>query len=547
MPAKKQKNNGRSTTKVGKNIARRMRPQDWKLGLAIATQLGSAKLKVQKTRTARPQAMTVMSTAPVNPGLSTTVAPSFSVSRSPRFKDAIVITGQERISAVNVVASSAPGTQLVTLDINPKNIGSRLPQFAQLYRKYIFKSINFQYVPNATAFTAGANTELMMAMDYDPSSTDVIPSDVLNVDDIFAWEGSVAGSAIGAIRATLKRLDPDTEFYVDDDGGENRLVTQARYFLVNSSTPAATAELGVLFCTYVVELFIPHVVDTVSTADSNIFEFMNTNVRESFTTDITNTDWEWAGLGTSPTVVHSSPNFIIDATSPLQTGFTVAPGGVWRVFIRTTLNTSYSASAGTNDFCGVGAYIDDFSDASAPDNNNGPSYTFNTTTPDITILNTIADHGVSSPNTIIHQSYTATAGAINDGFWQVSGWCVEIIVDTSAASTPQGFTFSLRVDEIMRGFLNLDATSTRDSLSCRMWGANFNVLGATRRSFVKSRDGLTLSGRAVLATVPKNRSQRCLPRTPDDIELVPGETTADPRANRLVGQRRPLRGRSVQL
>jgi hypothetical protein len=255
MPRKnKAKKNSKSKVvrvSVGKK-KRKGRAQSLVLEGNLKTPFGSLNGKYRSGKVASISSNTV----PV--ATASTLTPNFSI-RNGRFKDSIIVIGQERLGSIEVSNSAAPGNQIISIDVNPMNIGARLPQFAVLYRKYMFSSIVFKYVPTATAFTTGANQELMMAVDYDPTSSDIDPGDLLPPDELYAWEGTVAGSAIYPFNMALKRMDPSSEFYVTDDGGDNRLVTQARLYVVNSTTSTADATLGNLYCTYAVELFIPHI------------------------------------------------------------------------------------------------------------------------------------------------------------------------------------------------------------------------------------------------------------------------------------------------
>ena len=93
--------------------------------------------------------------APAAKGFET--ATTFSRGPSKRFKDGIVVEGQDHLEYVSVPNNDGVGVVCNEIYINPSELGgTRLQQYASLYEKYLFDFLEFEYLPATGSTQPGA-------------------------------------------------------------------------------------------------------------------------------------------------------------------------------------------------------------------------------------------------------------------------------------------------------------------------------------------------------------------------------------------------------
>ena len=73
--------------------------------------------------------------------------PRFSVGRSAKGNDAIMVVGHERLGVLSLASPATEGEVLFNQLISPELIGARLKGFSKLYDRYYFQRMTFKYVP----------------------------------------------------------------------------------------------------------------------------------------------------------------------------------------------------------------------------------------------------------------------------------------------------------------------------------------------------------------------------------------------------------------
>jgi len=181
--------------------------------------------------------------------------PRFSVGRSTKGNDAIMVVGHERLGVLSLASSATEGEVLFNQLISPELIGARLKGFSKLYDRYYFQRMTFKYVPLISPANANANGGIVMAIDYDPADPAPAPNrSGLNsaFSSEFAEENAVFSSGI----MPAKRINPRKDYYIDDNGLDNRWSKQARFYVFASGNLTA-GTYGDLIFEYAVHLFSP--------------------------------------------------------------------------------------------------------------------------------------------------------------------------------------------------------------------------------------------------------------------------------------------------
>ena len=181
--------------------------------------------------------------------------PRFSVGRSTKGNDAIMVVGHERLGVLSLASPATEGEVLFNQLISPELIGARLKGFSKLYDRYYFQRMTFKYVPLISPANANANGGIVMAIDYDPADPTPAPNrSGLNsaFSSEFAEENAVFSSGI----MPAKRINPRKDYYIDDNGLDNRWSKQARFYVFASGNLTA-GTYGDLIFEYAVHLFSP--------------------------------------------------------------------------------------------------------------------------------------------------------------------------------------------------------------------------------------------------------------------------------------------------
>lgn len=202
--------------------------------------------------------------APAAVGYQT--ASKFSVERSGRYKDGIVIRGSDHLEYVVVPAGEVAGSVCNEIYINPSDLGgTRLSKYAGLYEKYIFEELSFEYVPSVGSTTPGA---LVLAYDRDISDP-TPPVSEQGVRQYTAYEGSVDGNVWTLMECRNRLQAPDSGYYTNPvAGGDDRLSYQGQFYVATVVPTAleAGSTLGRIRLHYKCHFFVPQLENTFLTA-----------------------------------------------------------------------------------------------------------------------------------------------------------------------------------------------------------------------------------------------------------------------------------------
>jgi len=193
--------------------------------------------------------------APIAKGFET--ATTFRKGASKRFKDGIVVEGDDHLEYVAVPTGDGVGVVINEIYINPAELGgTRLQQYANLYEKYLFDHLEFEYLPAVGTTQAGA---LILAYDRDISDP-TPPSNEQGVRMYTAMEGARDGNVWSKHTVRARLQAPDAGYYTNPvAGGDDRLAYQGQFY-VASTVPtglAAGSVLGRLRIHYRCHFFVP--------------------------------------------------------------------------------------------------------------------------------------------------------------------------------------------------------------------------------------------------------------------------------------------------
>jgi hypothetical protein len=149
--------------------------------------------------------------APAAIGRTTTS--SFSVSRSPRFKDGIVVEATDHIDFVAQPSPAAvTGQTLLEWYVSPASLGgSRLEKYGALYEKFLFDIMDFELVPAVGSATSGD-----LGMSYDPDVMDPTPPpSVDGVRQFTGYQFNCDANVWVRQRLSVKPTAPDTGYFTN--------------------------------------------------------------------------------------------------------------------------------------------------------------------------------------------------------------------------------------------------------------------------------------------------------------------------------------------
>lgn len=181
----------------------------------------------------------------------------FSV-RAGSMPDSIRITGHEYIGSLSVTSTTGVATVIRKDYISPGGdmfAGTRLEMFSQLYEKYLFKRIKFNYASNSSALN---NQGLIFAYDKDPLDQDP-PSSELGMRYLMAKQNSMMINSWDNASYEIKLTDQQKFYFTNPVGGsDDRLNYQGVNFIASTSTNSSgPLTLGQLSVDYEIELFDP--------------------------------------------------------------------------------------------------------------------------------------------------------------------------------------------------------------------------------------------------------------------------------------------------
>lgn len=191
----------------------------------------------------------------------------FSVARSNRYKDGIVVEGWDHLEYVSTSSSPGVGVVLNEIYINPSEFGgTRLEKYAALYEKYLFEKLDFEYVPGVGSNVAGS-----IGLAYDRDISDPTPqANEQGVRQYTSFEGAVDGNVWTPLCCKNKLSQPDSGYYTNPvAGGDDRLSYQGQFYVYVVEPPPASQALGRIRLHFKCHLFTPQLENSI--ANSNTY------------------------------------------------------------------------------------------------------------------------------------------------------------------------------------------------------------------------------------------------------------------------------------
>lgn len=170
-----------------------------------------------------------------------------------------------KVPPSSIVGGEAPGRTYCEVYVNPSEFaGTRLSRFSELFEKFLFTRMKLIFQPCKASLQDGS-----VGLAYDRDIDDPTPPPSLQgLRQYCAWYGTKLGRVWDRIEMDAKLLSPETGFYCDDHGKEDRTSYQGQFYCfceVPTLLPADT-QIGDLFLEYDVDLFIPSLDVEVPTA-----------------------------------------------------------------------------------------------------------------------------------------------------------------------------------------------------------------------------------------------------------------------------------------
>ncbi len=203
-----------------------------------------------------------------------------------RYGPGILLKGSELLTDIstNTTAATA-GSVIRMLALNPRLIPStRLSQFANLYTRFIFKKIHFEYQPVCPTTTAGG---LMSFADYDPTENpSTHGAGALKV--AYAHKGAQLSAVYERQHVTVTDADYDDMLYTEPSG-DLRWSLQGQYWVLAASAIDALLAMGNLVMHYECVFAVPNIHD-LSTA-SDLFNASYSSAATNATGDVVKLDY----------------------------------------------------------------------------------------------------------------------------------------------------------------------------------------------------------------------------------------------------------------
>lgn len=265
---------------------------------------------------------------------------SFVIRAHPRFKDAVVIEGQEYLSPLTVPAApnnNQPGAILGggEIYISPFEFaGTRIEQFAKLYEKFRFTKFEFEYVPALPTVQQGS-----VVMAYDRDIQDATPPPNRDgIRQLCAFEGAQYGPVWKPFKVDCNLQAPETGFYTSP-GVDDRLCYQGQVYVATMEPTglSAGAVVGDLLMRYVCELFVPQLESTLPNS--------TVNASSSVAPLVTDVLRQYAVANSAVPTQGSEPSLIPLLDTALK-GYVPLPEGVYQ--LANSLINNVAASTGLN-------------------------------------------------------------------------------------------------------------------------------------------------------------------------------------------------------
>jgi len=261
------------------------------------------------------------------------------------------LSGTEFVTSLVAGSSGqAAGDILYTVTINPGQLGvARLATLANLYDRYLFKSLRFEYVPIANATQTG---QLMGYVDYDVHDAPTV-NGIANLQRAAAHLGEKASQIWEPTSWSMKDQKDLTHLYTDYDGIEPRWSAQGVLVVLASSQIAANLPLGNIYLRYSVSFTVPQVSNVVGGVGSAMAFSATVPASTSTTYDLgtSQTDGGWSNLlyqvnSTTGSVSLPAGNYLVCGSMIANgfSGFTVQVSSGASVVI-----LSHTNNGGTQD------------------------------------------------------------------------------------------------------------------------------------------------------------------------------------------------------
>jgi hypothetical protein len=183
-----------------------------------------------------------------------------------KLKDAICVEGREYLGPVTVGSEEDPGSVYQEVYLAPGELGgTRLSLYAQLYEKFLFELMDFEYIPAQGSETPG---QLVIAHDRDISDP-TPPASQQGVRQFLSMEDSVAGNVwMKHVARCPLRSNEDGFFCNPVVGGDDRLSYQGQTYVacVVPSGEAQNTVLGTLLIHYRCCFFVPQLENELAAA-----------------------------------------------------------------------------------------------------------------------------------------------------------------------------------------------------------------------------------------------------------------------------------------
>lgn len=200
----------------------------------------------------------------------------FSISSVRRSKYDFVIkrTNFSSIKGRNTSYAVA-GDILAEIPINPKQIGqTRIKAMSGLFQKFRFSNVRMHYHPTCGAMSAG---QIVGFFVYDADESVLSGGGSTNLQLAFSSYGQKPVQVKDPKTWNMELRDPAATFYNDEGTSDERLSTQARFFLMAASDfdAESASNLGTLSIEYALDFFYPKV-DTTGTGASSWYAWSST-------------------------------------------------------------------------------------------------------------------------------------------------------------------------------------------------------------------------------------------------------------------------------
>lgn len=315
------------------------------------------------------------------------IAPSFAKD------DSVIVCHREYLSDVVAGTGTPTAFKATTYPLNPGNPDTFpwLAGIAANYEEFEILGMVFEYISTSGASVASSNTALgavIMATEYDPTKP-VFSNKMAMENYSFAISCRPSESMMHAVECAKTRT-PVKQLYVRTGAPvantDLRWTDFGNFVVATQGTPAASAILGELWCTYKIKLIKPRLPITLGLSGQIAYY---RDYRFGVVTAQSMGTGSLGGVGTiaAPTYSSATVNWIAD------------PGTVWIVTMKITAATSVSTlTVGGGSNSAANLY---FLAGTA-----STEYAINTTEAKATIC--LVNTG-SQPNNVMQASFTAGA------------------------------------------------------------------------------------------------------------------------------------------